>query len=66
MDDASLLKQLAALFLVEKSGAVIWPWLAEVTVAEAGSPDLEAALRAYWGRERLANLTNYNAGACAR
>lgn len=56
MEDAELLRQLAALFQVEENGTVTWPWMLEATVSEAGTPALEAALKAYRIRAGIANM----------
>jgi hypothetical protein len=56
MKDDDLLRQLAALFHVEKDGRIIWPWMTGATLAEVGSPELETALTAYRTRIGIANV----------
>jgi hypothetical protein len=56
MEDDQLLRQLATLFHVEKDGTITWPWMTGATVAEAGAPELETALKAYRTRIGIANV----------
>ena len=55
MDDAALLRDVASLFEVEADGTIVWPWMTGVTVGEAGSPELQAALAAFRTRQGIQN-----------
>jgi hypothetical protein len=55
MKDDELLRQLAALFHVEKDGTISWPWMTGATLADAGTPELESALKAYLARNNIEN-----------
>lgn len=56
MDDQRLLRELAKLFYVEPDGTVTWMWEQALPVAEAASPEVQAALLAYRTREGITNL----------